>query len=146
MITKSPEHLKSQKLRVFLFLEWSHLAALDTALQVKHLFLDLGHDGEKFFIFFAAGVIQPPVLPMGTGERGTLDIAAHGDDDIYRRKVGERFIVLGLFHIDAVYPFHQAYRVGIDSGAGLSTGREAIKHIAGQFLPSAWAIWLRQEL
>lgn len=132
VITKSPEHLKLQKLRAFLFLEWSQLAALDTALQVKHLFLDLGHDGEKFFIFFAAGIIQAPILPMGTGERGTLDIAAHGDDDIYRRKVGERFIVLGLFHIDAVYPFHQAYRVGIDSGAG-SVPARSYQHIAGQF-------------
>lgn len=133
MITKSPEHLKLQKLRVFLFLEWSQLTALDAALQVEHLLLDLGHDSEKFFIFLAAGIIQAPILPMGTGERGTLDIAAHGNDDIYRRKVGERFIVLGLFHIDAVYLFHQAYRVGIDSGAGFSAGRKAIKHIAGQF-------------
>lgn len=94
MITKSPEHLKLQKLRVFLFLEWSQLTALDAALQVEHLLLDLGHDSEKFFIFLAAGIIQAPILPMGTGERGTLDIAAHGNDDIYRRKVGERFIVL----------------------------------------------------
>lgn len=92
MITKSPEHLKLQKLRVFLFLEWFQLTALDAALQVEHLFLNLGHDSEKFFIFLAAGIIQAPILPMGTGERGTLDIAAHGDDDIYRRKVGEWFM------------------------------------------------------
>lgn len=57
MITKSPEHLKLQKLRVFLFLEWSQLTALDAAFQVEHLFLDLGHDSEKFFIFLAAGII-----------------------------------------------------------------------------------------
>lgn len=64
------------------------LTCLDAALQVKHLFLEPLHDGEKGAVLLAAGVIQSPVLPMGTGQRRALDIAAHGDHDIHGRQIG----------------------------------------------------------
>lgn len=98
------------------------IACLNALLQVEHLFLDLLHDLEKSAVLLAAGVVQSPILPMGTGQSRTLNIAAHGDHEIHRRQIGERFAPLCLFHVDAVDLFHQAYRVGIDLGTGFGSG------------------------
>ena len=45
-------------------------------------------------IAFPAGVFQTPIFPMGTGQKRALDIAAHGDDHIHRRDIGQQLTIL----------------------------------------------------
>lgn len=68
-------------------------AGLNAAFQIKHLFLELRHDGEEGSVAPAAGVVQPPVLPVGAGQSRALHIAAHGDHDVHGRQLVEDLLL-----------------------------------------------------
>ena len=80
---------------------------------------------------------------MGTGQKRALHIAAHGDDHIHFRNIGQQFAVLRSFHINTVDLLHQPDGIRVNTGFGFRTGRVAFKHVACQFLAKASAIWLR---
>ena len=105
---------------------------LDAPFQVQHLFFDLGHDGEKSAVLLTAGILQAPVLTVGTGQGWALDLTAHSDHKIHRRQLGEGFAVLVLLHVDAIDLLHQTHRIWVDPAAGLSSGGDAAEHLAGQ--------------
>lgn len=63
---------------------------------------------------------------------GAGNIAAHGNDNIHRRNIGQQLAVLGLLHIHAVKVFHQPHGIGVDLRLCLGTRRKAMKHIPRQ--------------
>ena len=80
-------------------------------LQVQNLLFNKADGFQEFFIRLAGGVFQTPVLPPPAGKEGALDITAHGDHHIHRRKIRKQFAVLAFFHVNAVDLFHQADRI-----------------------------------
>ena len=71
---------------------------------------------------------------MGAGQERALDVAAHCDNNIHRRNVGQKLAVLGGFHINTVDLLHQPDSILIDMGFGFCTGRITFKHITRKFL------------
>ena len=83
MTAKGPEPLYVQRLRAFVVPKSFQHACLNAVLQVKDLFLDPFHNSEKFAVRSAAGIVQSPVLPVGTGQGRTLDITPHRDHNVH---------------------------------------------------------------
>ena len=104
------------------------------AAQVQDLPLDQADGLQECLVGLAAGVLQAPVLPMGAGQEGTLDIAAHGDHHVHRRDLGQELAMLGGLHVAAVDLLHQPDGVGVDVGLCLRSGGIAFEHIPGQLL------------
>ena len=102
--------------------------------QIENLFFNRSDGFQKGFVTLTAGVFQSPILPVGTWQERTLDIAAHGNNHIHFRDLGQELTVLGGFHINAVDLLHQPDRLLIDLRFCFRTGRIAFKHIRCQFL------------
>lgn len=98
--------------------------------QTEYLFFNPLDGFYKFLIRFPGWVIQTPILPPFTGQKGALYIAAHGDHYIHGRNIRKQFAVLTLsFHINMIQRFHQPHRVRIDVVFPLRTGGIAFKYI-----------------
>ena len=74
------------------------------------------------------------LLPVGSSEVWTLNIAAHSDDNIHWRDIRQELAVLSGFHINFVDLLHQPHGVLIDPWFGFCSGRIALKHITCQLL------------
>ena len=106
--------------------------------QVKNLFFDSADGLQKGFVALAAGVFQSPILPVRTREERALHIAAHGDDYIHHRNIGQELTVLGSFHVYAVDLLHQSDSILVDLRFGFRTGGVAFKYIARQLLAQSF--------
>ena len=98
-------------------------------------FFDQTHHFQKCFVGLSCRVFQSPILPVGAWKVRTLHIAAHGDNYVHHRELGEKLAVLTGFHIDAMDFLHQPNGIWVDPRFRLRPGGIALKNVSRQLFP-----------
>ena len=115
--------------------DWSVFADRDGILlrqffsKKPNLFFDCLYGFDKCRVVLAGRIFKAPVVALLAREALTLDVAAHGDCDIDRRKGGKKFAALCLFRVDAVKLFHKTDSIGIDVRFGFGACGIAFKDV-----------------
>lgn len=84
---------------------------------------------DKSFITTSRWILKPPIKSLCAGKKRATNIAAHRDNHIYGRDIGQKLTVLRLFHINAIDLLHQPHRILIDLRPWFCSGRIALKDI-----------------